>query len=361
MRLSRHVSASLVLSIILLLTLLRVIPDSLAEPGNISIINYSDFTDQIGYQHIIGEIQNNSTTSQSDIQIIASFYDSDNKFAGSSYIYSEIQTLRPSEKSPFEITALNKDHIPPIISYKLSTKSSGSASKAAELKLTVMKTFKDEPGHYHVTGEVLNQGNGTANYVKVSSAFKDMNRKIVAVASSQPVDLDAGKAQKFELVVSSIEASSRVATLSLNVDSREYSMINDELVMSGSSQEDASLQDIGNFTITLSPIFAKDMDGNILVEKNVTQNSIIILSTSLQNNIAKVKPFIVVLEVRDKDQVTTYIQFQKGSLAPNDQTEIGISWKPDQIGNYNVRAIIISQFNSPEILSNISEKQLTSI
>src|SRR5438093_8506468 len=61
-----------------------------AYQGNINILSYSDYTDNIGYQHIIGEIQNNSTTTQGDIKIVATFYDSNNQFATSSYIYSEI-------------------------------------------------------------------------------------------------------------------------------------------------------------------------------------------------------------------------------------------------------------------------------
>ncbi|TLY03954.1 MAG: hypothetical protein E6K92_04060 [Thaumarchaeota archaeon] len=346
-------------ALVFLIPLSLMTPSSSAESGNISILSYSDFTDNIGYQHIIGEIQNNSTTTQSDIKIVATFYDSSNQFATSSYIYSEIQTLRPGEKSPFEITDLNRDHIPPIISYKLSTTSSAGASKPAELKLTLSKTFKDEPGHYHVTGEVLNQGNGTAKVLKVVSVFKDSNKKIVAVAFSQPMDLDAGKSQKFELVVSNIEASSRITTLTLNVDSREYSMINDELAVS--NQIDTPSSSVGNFTITLSPISVTDMDGNILVGNNVTRNTIAIMSTTMKNNIGTAQPFVVVLEIRDKDQVTTYIQFQKGSLASNSQTEIGISWLPDNSGHFTIRAIILSQLKNPEILSNVEEKTIDSV
>ena len=76
-----------------------------------------------------------------------------------------------------------------------------------------------------------------------------------------------------------------------------------------------------------------------------------ILQVDIENKNDEVQPFVVIIEIRDADDVTTYLQFQKGMLQPELTTQIGISWTPESTGNFKVRSFALSDFENPTIIS----------
>lgn len=102
----------------------------------------------------------------------------------------------------------------------------------------------------------------------------------------------------------------------------------------------------------------KDSLGRNLDEGNA--ESIVILSTTVENNTSNAVPFIALMEVRDWEGSTVYIQFQLGELPSKGESELGISWTPATAGQYELRTFLISSFVDPvEILTPVQQNIIT--
>jgi hypothetical protein len=75
-----------------------------ASASGISVLRSSSFTDDIGYYHVVGEVKNNSPTdSMNYVKIVSTFYDNAGKVVGTDFTYTNVDVLRPTERSSFEI------------------------------------------------------------------------------------------------------------------------------------------------------------------------------------------------------------------------------------------------------------------
>jgi hypothetical protein len=65
-------------------------------------------------------------------------------------------------------------------------------------------------------------------------------------------------------------------------------------------------------------------------------------------------PYILILEIRNQEGVTTFLQWQNDTV-----NEFGAStyktfhWQPSETGQYDVRNFAISNFTQPEVLSTV--------
>jgi hypothetical protein len=53
---------------------------------------------------VIGKLQNNRDETIELVEVIATFYDSNNAVLGSDYTFTDPDTLRPGQSAPFEIS-----------------------------------------------------------------------------------------------------------------------------------------------------------------------------------------------------------------------------------------------------------------
>lgn len=104
-------------------------------------------------------------------------------------------------------------------------------------------------------------------------------------------------------------------------------------------------------SIAPTPPSITDSQGNVL--SRGIQEELVIISTDVYNNQDKYTPFVVFIEARDENDVTQYLQFQIGAANPNDHIKVGISWTPEQAGNYQLRTFLIKSFTDPILLSAI--------
>jgi hypothetical protein len=93
----------------------------------------------------------------------------------------------------------------------------------------------------------------------------------------------------------------------------------------------------------------KDTTGNELTGTAAGRQ--VILSINVQNNNARLQPFVAIVEVRSSSGVSESIEWQTGNLNPGGSAEIGISWMPQSAGDYQVRTFVISAFEAPKVLS----------
>ena len=164
--------------------------------SGISILSSSSFTDDIGYYHIVGEVKNNSPAdSMNYVKIIATLYDITGKVVGTDFTYANVDVLRPAEKSSFEIILTDVGQSQKVSSYKLYASGDKTQALPASLKMSVGDSHLDDIGDLHIVGEVTNQGNGKATFVKVSGAFYDSANMVVAAdfTYTDPENLEPGR------------------------------------------------------------------------------------------------------------------------------------------------------------------------
>lgn len=101
----------------------------------------------------------------------------------------------------------------------------------------------------------------------------------------------------------------------------------------------------------------KDLRGNDLTELDARVQAVI--STSIKNNNNLPQQFAAIVEVRDADGFTVYLQWQTGTLQANGSTNIGLSWTPDAPGTYEIRTFAISNLSNPAVLSPVSTSTVT--
>jgi hypothetical protein len=111
-------------------------------------------------------------------------------------------------------------------SYKLSASGDKTQALPASLKLSAGDSHLDDIGAYHIVGEVTNQGNQKATFVKVSGAFYNSSNAVVAAdfTFTDPQDLKSGQAAPFEIIVNTPTAN-EITSASLNVGSNQYSSV----------------------------------------------------------------------------------------------------------------------------------------
>ena len=101
----------------------------------------------------------------------------------------------------------------------------------------------------------------------------------------------------------------------------------------------------------------RDASGNNLSSASIGQ--LVVISTTIVNNRDAEMPFVAFIEVRDGKGVTVYLQWQMGTMNPDGQSEVGLSWVPESAGTYQFRTFFISDLLDPQILSPIASGEAT--
>ena len=80
---------------------------SISNNNMVSISSYSAFTDKMGNLHMVGEVQNNSTTHIRSVQIMGTFYSINNTVVRTESVYTQPEDLVPGYVSSFELILLS--------------------------------------------------------------------------------------------------------------------------------------------------------------------------------------------------------------------------------------------------------------
>jgi hypothetical protein len=108
---------------------------------------------------------------------------------------------------------------------------------------------------------------------------------------------------------------------------------------------------------TPSAPVAKDVQGGTVSQITVGQQ--VVLTTQITNNIDDELPFVGLIEVRDSDGITQFLAWQTGVMDSGDRSEIGLSWTPEDAGDYQVRTFVISSLNNPQVLSPVATSTIS--
>lgn len=146
------------------------------EPEILSSNSYSNS----GNFYIVGEIKNNFLKNIEFVKVVATYYDEKENVIGTSYAYTILDTLKPNQTSPFEVSNFPDTFVPH--SYKIQASYSTAASEpynGLKIKSHTAKTDKD---YYAIVGEVENNGDRDVNFVKVVATFYDEKDQVIGTA-----------------------------------------------------------------------------------------------------------------------------------------------------------------------------------
>ena len=199
-------------------------------PDLIRITSTSTFTDSQGSFHVIGEVNNTSTNSQTDIVVTAILSDTtNNAILGNYSAFSSIETLRPSELSPFDIVIQDPQQILGKFNFmEFSTASQPAMTeKLSTLAINGSSSFVDNVGNPHIVGSIINQGQSPEKFLNLVATFYDNSR--LGVVGTQSFGLKVGslannQAAPFDITITDNKTKSQAAFYSLNVDSAQSSM-----------------------------------------------------------------------------------------------------------------------------------------
>jgi len=174
----------------------------------------------------MGEVNNTSFDTQTNVQINAVIYNSTNKIIGNYTALSSLDTIRPSELSPFDIIIDNPQTADNSAYIEFSTVSQKGTSKPANLVLSVNNTFFDANGNPHITGNVVNHGQSPESNANIVGTFyNDLGLPI----GTETFGINLGnssldKMDPFEIEISDNNTKSQAKSFSLNIQSAEDSM-----------------------------------------------------------------------------------------------------------------------------------------
>jgi hypothetical protein len=183
------------------------------------------------------------------VKIVSTLHDASDNILDTGFTYSEVEVLRPGEKSPFDVIFNNEQQVEKTQRYEISSITGDiTQEKPANLKLSVGDSCYDSIGTAHTVGEVTNNGPSVSHYTKVSGTFYDDQNKTVATGFTytDPNDLEPGQSAPFDMILSD-DSSANIVSGSLNVQSSEYAMMLPavEFEMNGQSDGDSS-EDFGS-------------------------------------------------------------------------------------------------------------------
>jgi uncharacterized protein YkwD len=99
------------------------------------------------------------------------------------------------------------------------------------------------------------------------------------------------------------------------------------------------------------------MDGVRLDQ--VKAGSEVTISVAVESKDVSNISFVAIAEVRTRDEVTAYLQYQTGVVSAGSSTDIEIPWKAETSGDYKVRTFLLSGLAHPDILSPVMRSTIS--
>jgi peptidoglycan/xylan/chitin deacetylase (PgdA/CDA1 family) len=185
------------------------------------VLSSTTWTDASGFLHIAGEVLNNTAEPRRWLQLDAALLDAAGASVGSAVGYTDVPTLAPWSRSPFEIvtrrpTGYDRASLRVCTPNGSGGCAAGQATAAALGGLTVSPSpsFLDAAGKRHYVGSVRNDGSGSAKLVKAHVTAYDAYGRVagLAVGSTSPGSLPAGATGTYDLVGAGTAAPNRSVT-----------------------------------------------------------------------------------------------------------------------------------------------------
>ena len=208
------------------------------ESAGVSILSSSQIGTGFASTYIVGEVRNDLSDVVNFVQIVGRFYDSSGLLIDTDFTYTDLDYLRPGEKSPFRLIISDESVAQRINSYTLDVNwDPVFAIPSAIAEATVLTIVQGEQrtndfGWYQIVGEVVNGGSEPTEFVKVVATFYDEAGQVINTdfTYTDPSDLTAGQSAPFEVTVTDEDISDDIESAKLTAQSTDYFAIDPELL-----------------------------------------------------------------------------------------------------------------------------------
>lgn len=173
------------------------IPTQTSEPPE--ILSHSSYFN-MGYFKVVGEVENTLPNNINFVQIVATFYDDQNKVIGTAFTFTDLDILKPNQKSPFELSSYPEEINPS--SYKLQLSYRKTSEEPFDgLEILSHNSWIDDLGYYKIVGEVQNNGVRESSFVQVICTYYDDSNNVIgsAFTFTQLDTIYVGSSAPFEL------------------------------------------------------------------------------------------------------------------------------------------------------------------
>ena len=209
--------------------LLFLIPLSLIGPiayGEVSIQNDQKYVDSDGLLHIVGEIENNTSTPLNQIKISAILLDNNGNEVKSVVGETVSNTIMPEMKGAFDILIKNVSS-ESIDDYELNLDYRMAEPKNQVIEISSTTLTKDTSNNTVITGMLENKGDITANMIRVVATLYDRDGNVVTVSESytKPDFLRAGDNSNFIIPIHEKSQSIHAVDYSISAESDEYVVV----------------------------------------------------------------------------------------------------------------------------------------
>ena len=209
--------------IFLILIFSCTIPNVFAE---VIIQKDQQYVGDDGALHIVGEVQNNLDSPLNQVSIFVNLYDENNNLITSKETTSQVNTIMPSMKGPFDFIFLD---INPknIKSYSLDLDYSISEPKGQVINIISSELSRDSHDNLIISGSVENQGEITANTIAVIVTLYDKNGNVSAVSRTHPEPDYLGSNDDTFFVISVTDKNQipEITNYSIVAESEEYAAV----------------------------------------------------------------------------------------------------------------------------------------
>ena len=194
--------------------------------GEVIIENDQQYIGDDGSLHIVGEIINNLEIPLNQINVIVSLFNSDNELIATEQTSSQVNTVMPGMKSPFDLV-ITDNKSKQATSYLLELDYTVSTPKNQVIDITSSEMTRDNYNNLLITGTVTNRGEITANMVSVVATLYDRQGNVAGVTKTHPEPdyLMVGDEAFFVLTIPDKSQTVEIKDYVLVAESEEYAAV----------------------------------------------------------------------------------------------------------------------------------------
>ena len=324
---------SLVLSSLLAVMLFSmsfVWAENLPLPSTIQVQVLSSYSHRAndGTTQVLGEVQNNMGSPINAVTIGITFMDDNNNQIEYKTGTTLLQVIPPGGKVPFAISSTKAD--PSITQTSVNLAGFRSASDRP-LSLVVTPDVLQISEKLIVSGTITNNGVQKSTNTKLYLVSYDAFSRVVAVGTSDPIDIDSGKDSQFSI------------TSDPNSKAKSYAIIAE------SDNYQSKPTPVNSIQLTL-PIFVSNTtitDTNGTSYSSIPLNAVVKISSTTKYLLNSTQPYIYYVQVKQFDGKTDFIGKYEGVFLGSGDQNTSVTWTPDKAGSYFVETYVWNYDNVP--------------
>jgi hypothetical protein len=176
-------------------------PTATAVPPAV-IQGATDYVTGTGSHIIVGEILNTSPGRLRFVEVVATYYDADERMIATGSTFAELSIVEAGSRAPFRLVT---SALPPSF-HRYALRMNHSVTDQASLDLEILShgAFLDDAGAHHIVGELRNPlGFPITSARVVATYYNSANQPIrVETTLNDAATLETGQTASFELVLS---------------------------------------------------------------------------------------------------------------------------------------------------------------